>query len=155
MNFRQKTVVFLATGCFIGKIPIAPGTFGSIAGLPLCLILSMLTVWMAILCVGCFISIALLIAQMAASLIKKNDPGCIVIDEIAGMLVTFIGIPFNPLYVGAGFCIFRIFDIVKPFPARYLEKKLSGGAGIVFDDVAAGIYSNIVLQALTISLGAN
>jgi phosphatidylglycerophosphatase A len=85
-------------------------------------------------------------------MLKKKDPGCIVIDEIAGIMVTFIGLPFNITTAVPGFLIFRLFDILKPFPIRYIERKLSGGAGVVLDDVAAGIYSNLSLRVVILLL---
>ena len=148
MNFKQKSVIFLATGCYSGKIPFAPGAFGSMAGLPVCYLLSGLDMLPAILFTLCFIGIAVWISQKAEKLVNAKDPGCIVIDEIAGMMVALFGLPFTPVSASAGFFIFRAFDIVKPFPVRFLEKKLPGGAGVVFDDIAAGIYSNLALRAL-------
>ncbi len=148
MNYRQKSVIFLATGFYIGKIPFAPGTFGSIIGLPLCFFLSKIELPIAVLCTLVFILIAILIAHDAEKILNKNDPGCIVIDEIAGIIVTLLGMPFNLITVAAGFFIFRIMDIFKPFPIRVLEKRLTGGTGIVFDDVAAGIFGNLALRAM-------
>ncbi len=148
MNYRQKSVIFFATGFYIGKIPFAPGTFGSIIGLPLCFVLSKIELSIAVLCTLVFILIAILIAHDAEKILNKNDPGCIVIDEIAGIIVTLLGMPFNLITVAAGFFIFRIMDIFKPFPIRVLEKRLTGGAGIVFDDVAAGIFGNLALRAM-------
>ncbi len=140
--------MFLATGCFIGNIPFAPGTFGTILGLPLCFLLSRTNFLMAVFLTAIFIIFAILIAHDAEKILKKDDPGCIVIDEIAGLMITLFGLPFNVIYVSAGFAIFRFFDILKPFPIRLIERKLSGGTAIVMDDVAAGICSNLVLRIL-------
>jgi phosphatidylglycerophosphatase A len=85
-------------------------------------------------------------AHEAEIILKSEDPGCIVIDEIAGMLVTLIGLPFNMISVLTGFLIFRILDIWKPYPIRFIERKLSGGVGIVMDDIVAGILGNIILR---------
>ncbi len=148
MNYRQKSVIFFATGFYIGKIPFAPGTFGSIIGLPLCFVLSKIELPIAVFCTLVFILIAILIAHDAEKILNKNDPGCIVIDEIAGIIVTLLGMPFNLITVAAGFFIFRIMDIFKPFPIRVLEKRLTGGTGIVLDDVAAGIFGNLALRAM-------
>ncbi len=148
MNFREKSVVFLATGCFIGNIPFAPGTLGTILGLPFCFILSKTNFSIAVFLTAIFIIFAILIAHDAEKILKKDDPGCIVIDEIAGLMVALFGLPFNVIYAAAGFAIFRFFDILKPFPIRLIEKKLSGGTAIVMDDVVAGIFSNLVLRVL-------
>jgi phosphatidylglycerophosphatase A len=133
-------------------MPVAPGTFGTVLGFPLCFLLSGLDLLFAILLSLIFIIFAIWIAHDAERILKKKDPGCIVIDEIAGIVVTFLGLNFNMITAVAGFLIFRVFDILKPFPIRYLEKRLSGGAGIVMDDVAAGIYSNIALRAVVLLL---
>ena len=140
--------MFLATGCFIGNIPFAPGTFGTILGLPLCFLLSRTDFSIAVFLTAIFIIFAILIAHDAEKILKKNDPGCIIIDEIAGFMVALFGLPFNAIYASAGFAIFRLLDILKPFPIRLIEKKLSGGTAIVMDDVVAGIFSNIVLRVL-------
>ncbi|OEU62973.1 MAG: hypothetical protein BBJ57_12520 [Desulfobacterales bacterium PC51MH44] len=148
MNLKRKSVMFLATGCFIGNIPFAPGTFGSILGLPLCFLLSKFDFSVAVILTIIFIIFAIWIAQEAEKILKTEDPGCIVIDEIAGLMVTLIGLPFNIITATAGFLIFRILDVSKPYPIRSLERKLSGGPGIVMDDVAAGICGNLLLRVM-------
>lgn len=148
MNVKQKSVMFVATGCFIGNIPFAPGTFGSLMGLPLCFLLSKIDWKAALLLTILFILFSIRIAQTAENILKSEDPGCIVIDEIAGMMVTFIGLPFNMVNVVFGFTIFRVIDILKPYPIRLIEKKWSGGIGIVMDDVIAGICSNMLLRVV-------
>jgi phosphatidylglycerophosphatase A len=95
-----------------------------------------------------FIVFAVWIANDAEKLLKKKDPGCIVIDEIAGMAVTLFGLPFNLTTALIGFIIFRILDISKPFPIRALDKRVAGGVGIVIDDVAAGIFANLLLRLI-------
>ena len=152
MNFREKSVMFLATGCFIGNIPFAPGTFGTILGLPLCFLLSRTNFSIAVFLTAIFIIFAILIAHDAEKILKKDDPGCIVIDEIAGLMVALFALPFNVIYASAGFAIFRFFDILKPFPIRLIERKLSGGTAIVMDDVVAGIFSNLVLRVLLFAI---
>ncbi len=140
--------MFFATGCFIGNTPFAPGTFGTILGLPLCFLLAETELPVAVFLIVIFIIFAVLIAHNAEKILKKKDPGCIIIDEIAGIVVTFIGLKFNIISAVAGFIIFRFFDILKPFPIRFLEEKVPGGAGVVIDDIMAGIYSNLVLRVL-------
>ena len=146
MNFKQKTVMFLATGCYIGNISFAPGTFGSVLGLPLCFFLSKIDISIAVLLTLIFILCAIWIANEASKILKTEDPGCIVIDEIAGIILTLFGLPFNIISVTAGFLVFRALDIWKPYPIRFLENKFSGGIGIVLDDVVAGILSNLILR---------
>ena len=103
---------------------------------------------MAVLLTLIFILCAIWIASEAEKILKTEDPGCIVIDEIAGIILTLSGLPFNITSVTAGFLVFRALDIWKPYPIRFLENKLSGGIGIVLDDVAAGILSNLILRFL-------
>ena len=146
MNFKQKSVMFLATGCYIGNISFAPGTFGSVLGLLLCFFLSKIDFSIAVLLTLIFILCAIWIANEAEKIIDLKDPGCIVIDEIAGIILTLSGLPFNITSVTLGFLVFRVLDIWKPYPIRLLENKFSGGIGIVLDDVAAGILSNVILR---------
>jgi phosphatidylglycerophosphatase A len=148
MKIISRLFVGLATGGYIGFIPFAPGTFGSILGIPLFYFMSSLPIPAAFSLMIVFILFSIWVAGKAEKTLSAKDPGCIVIDEIAGMGVTFLAIPFN-IYLGIlGFIVFRFFDILKPFPVNYLEKRFSGGLGVVIDDVAAGIMSNIVLQII-------
>jgi phosphatidylglycerophosphatase A len=148
MNLKEEAVVFIATGLYIGRIPLAPGTFGSLVGLPFCFILTQLKLTQAIACTVLFIFFAVWIAGCAERLLAKSDPACIVIDEIAGMVAALIGLPFNPATVVCGFIFFRVLDILKPFPIRILDKRISGGLGIVLDDIAAGIFANLLLRII-------
>ena len=153
MKFRERAVLFLATGFFIGTVPVAPGTFGSIIGLPICYLISRLNILPAVICTVLFICFAIWIAAAAEEVFKKKDAGEIVIDEIAGLIVTFIGLPFTLKTMIAGFIIFRVFDILKPFPIRTFEKKVAGGFGVVLDDVLAGIYGNLILRLAIYIIG--
>ena len=146
MNFSERVVLFLATGFFIGTFPVAPGTFGSIIGLPICFLISRLDMLIGVISVILFILFAIGIAAAAEKVLNKRDAGEIIIDEIAGLIVTFVGIPFNLKTVIAGFILFRAFDIFKPFPIRLLEKKVVGGTGVVLDDILAGIHANLILR---------
>ena len=138
--------MFLATGCYIGNISFAPGTFGTVFGILLCFFLSKIDFSIAVLLTLIFILCAIWIANEAEKIIDLKDPGCIVIDEIAGIILTLSGLPFNITSVTLGFLVFRVLDIWKPYPIRLLENKFSGGIGIVLDDVAAGILSNVILR---------
>ena len=89
---------------------------------------------------------AVWIAQIAEQQLNRKDPGCIVIDEIVGQSIALFHLPLTWRHLPAGFLLFRLFDIAKPPPARYLESRLSGGWGVVLDDVAAGIMAHIVLR---------
>ncbi|UCD78704.1 MAG: phosphatidylglycerophosphatase A [Desulfobacterales bacterium] len=148
MNWREEVVVFLATGFYIGNIPYAPGTLGSLVGLPICFILAGLKLPQATAGALLLIFFAIWIANSAERVLDRTDPGCIVIDEVAGMVVTLIGLPFNLTTAVFGFFCFRILDILKPFPIRLMDKKLSGGLGVVADDVAAGILANLLIRVI-------
>jgi phosphatidylglycerophosphatase A len=148
MMNHKIVALFLATGCKTGYSPIVPGTAGSLVALLPCSVLSLLPLNISVIVLMAFIVLAVWAAEISESMIGQKDPGCIVIDEIAGMMITLIGVHFTWQSVTAGFIIFRILDILKPFPIRYLERTIPGGAGVVMDDVAAGIAAHIVLQIL-------
>jgi phosphatidylglycerophosphatase A len=150
MEIWKQSILFLATGFYAGYIPSAPGTFGTLVGLPFCFLLAFIGTKGAFFVTLIFICFAVGVAHQAEKNLQKKDPGLIVIDEMAGILVTFLAIPFNAETAVLGFYIFRILDIAKPGPIRYLEKRLPGGAGIVLDDVAAGIFANLILRSILI-----
>jgi phosphatidylglycerophosphatase A len=145
---KNAIALFLATGCKSGYSPVAPGTAGSLAALLPCGVLSLLPFPVSAIFLIAFIVLAVWSAELAESELGHNDPGCIVIDEIAGMMITLIGINFTWQSALAGFFIFRTMDILKPFPIRYLERTIPGGAGIVMDDVAAGVGAHLLLRLL-------
>jgi phosphatidylglycerophosphatase A len=153
MNFKGKTVLFIATGCGVGNIPFAPGTFGSLLGLIICFLLSMASVSAGAMIAIALILVSVWISERAEKMMGKKDPGSVVIDEVAGMVVTLIGIPFGASTAIAGFVLFRLLDIVKPPPVRFFQDDLPGGAGIVMDDVAAGIIANILLRVVCFVFG--
>ena len=153
MQIRRQGVLFLATGGYLGKIPAAPGTFGSLLGLPLAWLFSRLPAAGEIAAVLLFAAGAVWVSAEAEALLGRTDPGSIVIDEVAGMLVTFLLIPMTIGSAAIGFVAFRVLDITKPFPIRFLERKLSGGVAVVADDLAAGCAANLVIRGLAM-LGA-
>ncbi len=134
----------LATSLGVGYIPFAPGTFGSAAGLVLWALLP----WAPLPSVAATV-IVFAVGVWAAGIVErssgKTDPGIVVIDEVLGMLVTLLFIPVSWPVAFIGFVLFRIFDVLKPYPANRLEH-LHGGLGIMADDAMAGVYANIVLR---------
>lgn len=146
MLFRRHVIMCLATGCYLGRIPVAPGTWGSLLGIPLAYGLSFLPWQLMIPMTLLAILIAVWIAHIAERQLKRKDPGSIVIDEIVGQSIALLCIPLSFGTCAAGFILFRLFDIAKPPPARYLERRFDGGWGVVLDDVAAGIMAQIVLR---------
>lgn len=138
--------MFLATGAHVGRIPFASGTFGSLVGLPIVYLLSRTDWAVALILTAILVLFSVWIASLAERQLNAKDPGCIVIDEIAGMCVTMLAIPLTLTTCLAGFFFFRIFDVIKPPPARLMESRLPGGWGVVMDDVVAGIMANVVLR---------
>lgn len=157
MKLSRNQILFIAKGFNVANISVMPGTFGTLAGIPLCFLLSFLNTPAGLpfqaLFVTAFILFAVWIAEEAVSILNQKDPGCIVIDEIAGFAVTMIGVGFSLTSVILAFIAFRFFDILKPFPVKFLEDKIPGGAGVVLDDIAAGIMANIVLRIILALLG--
>jgi len=153
MQFGKRTVLLLSSGFGTGYIPVAPGTFGTLPALPLCYFLSTRPTWFSLVFTLAFIGAAIPLAHAGEKWMGRKDPGCIVVDEMAGMLVTLAGLPFNLYTAAAGFAVFRVLDIAKPFPVRYFDRNLSGGTGIVLDDVVAGIIGNITLRIAMYLIG--
>jgi phosphatidylglycerophosphatase A len=150
---KNDLVVFLATGGFSGFLPKAPGTWGTFAGLPLVLLIHKGNALFQTLAAGLFLLFAIWLAGRAEVLLGSPDAGPIVIDEMAGLLISFLWLPLSLPTVCLGFVLFRFFDIVKPPPIRTLERQLPGGWGVVMDDVLAGVYTNISLRVLLAWLG--
>ena len=133
-------MAILATGFGVGSIPTAPGTFGSLWGLPLVWGLQQLPPWGQYAApIVCF-AIGIPICGIAARRMGRKDPGAIVFDEIAAFPVVFLLVPINTVTAVVGFALFRLFDISKPWPAKRLER-LPGGLGIMADDFAAAVYA--------------
>jgi phosphatidylglycerophosphatase A len=146
MNFGKHALLFLSTGFYIGKIPFAPGTLGSLLGIPVWFVLSKFAPVISFVFLVLLIPVAIWAAHVSAKHLNQKDPGCIVIDETAGMVVTLAGLPFHWVVCVSGFVLFRLLDIFKPFPIRWIDQNLGGGTGIVLDDILAGIIGNITLR---------
>ncbi|MGV8079152.1 MAG: phosphatidylglycerophosphatase A [Syntrophales bacterium] len=142
----EKLIKAAATGLGLGYVPVAPGTAGTLLGIPLFLVLYPLSppIFLAAL-IGCTGS-AFWITGRAERIFQEKDSQKIVLDEIIGFLWTMGFISPTPAHLAAGFLLFRLLDITKPFPAGFLQRKAPGGYGVVLDDVAAGIYGNILLH---------
>ena len=136
----------------VGLIPGMPGTFGTVAAIPLYVAGSLLGPHyqfsiLLIIAVGAIWS-----SHRSQRILGSEDPPVIVVDEVAGFLLTTAFIPFTWSSVAGGFFLFRFFDILKPPPIKTIEKKLRGGIGIVIDDLLAGAYAHIVLRLLLFML---
>ncbi len=148
MNLSRKLVLGLATGGYVGYIPVAPGTFGSVVGIIVFWLIAFLELPIILLIMAIFTVFAIWVAHQAETILGVEDPGQVVIDEIIGMMTALVALPVLPLVWVAGFFLFRFFDILKPFPIGYLEKRCPGGLGIVIDDVIAGIAANLLLHGI-------
>jgi len=140
---------WLATGFGSGFSPVAPGTAGTLVAIPFALLLPAGYLAQTLVIAG-VTALAIWSAGVAARRFGLKDPGQIVVDEIAGYLVTVAFLPSGWLTLAVGFVLFRLFDIVKPPPCRWAET-LPGGLGIVADDLLAGVYANLVIRILCIS----
>jgi phosphatidylglycerophosphatase A len=140
----QAFALAVATALGVGYVPYAPGTFGSAVGLLLWWALPSSSLAQAAAIVAIFV-IGSWSGSVAERHFGREDPGQVVVDEVAGMLVTLFLVPVG--WIGAifGFFLFRISDIIKPYPANRLER-LPGGIGIMADDVMAAVYANLVLR---------
>jgi len=139
----------LATWFGVGHLPLAPGTWGSLAALPFAWGL-----WTAggAVALTAGAAAALTAGIWAAGTLERaggaKDPGHIVIDEVAGQWLTLAAVPADPLLYGIGFVLFRIMDVLKPWPANWIDRNVSGGAGVMLDDIAAGAYAGIALYLI-------
>lgn len=142
----RRLALFISTFGYIGYAPVAPGTFGSAAGL---------AVFFAVRSTGStaveigIIAVLFAIGIWAGTIAEHHfggvDPGPIVLDEVVGMLITLCLLPVNGIGVFVGFLVFRLLDVVKPFPSARFEK-LPGGLGVMADDGMAAIYGNLAMQ---------
>tara|TARA_R110002095_G_scaffold137609_2_gene119237 strand:- start:294 stop:776 length:483 start_codon:yes stop_codon:yes gene_type:complete len=139
---------FIAFGFGSGLAPKAPGTFGTLVAIPLYLILAPLSLINFLIVLALLSLFSFYIAGKSAEMLGVHDHGGIVIDEICGYLLTMALAPPGWYWVVTGFVLFRIFDIVKPWPINILDKRVSGGVGIVLDDLMAGIYALLSLELI-------
>lgn len=145
----MKTLLMaIATGFWVGNLPKAPGTWGSLAALLPWLLIRGFSLPMYLLTLLAVFIIGFFAAGSAEKILDRADAGPIVIDEMLGMFITLTLAPDHPLAWVLGFILFRIFDITKPFPVSWFDQRIHGGIGIMMDDVAAGIYAFVSLQLL-------
>jgi phosphatidylglycerophosphatase A len=149
----RRLAYLVATVGGVGRIPVVPGTFGTLAAVPLA--------WLAAvtsgpLLFGCVLAAVALLGTWAAGVVEQeegsSDPSMVVVDEVAGFLATVAFLPPSLLTYLAAFLLFRVLDITKPFPARRAEK-FHGGLGIMADDLIVGVYGNLILRAGLLLIG--
>ena len=148
---KDRISLFLASAGYIGLVPGAPGTYASVAAtLAFFLVYRINHQILPELHLSaiCIITLAgVLVSDRVGKTVGKEDPSFVVIDEVAGQLLTFLFVPVHWWTLASGTLLFRIFDIWKPFPLRKLEH-LKNGVGVMADDIGAGIYANLVLQII-------
>jgi phosphatidylglycerophosphatase A len=149
----DRLFMAIATGFGLGYLPKAPGTWGTLLALPIHYLIVQLPPLGYPAAIATIIVIAVLAAGAAEKIIDQPDPGLVVIDEVAGMLIAMIAIPASPLAWLLAFTLFRLFDILKPFPVNFFDQRCHGGLGIVLDDLMAGLYALATLQLLWFLLG--
>jgi phosphatidylglycerophosphatase A len=140
--------LLFATGFGVGYSPIAPGTLGTLLAIPVYYFLSAIPSPIYEITLIGFFFLSVWISENAEIFFGKKDDQRIVIDEMMGFLITMLWVPKTVRFIIIGFFLFRLFDILKPFPIRQLEKRLKGGYGVVLDDVIAGVYANIILHLI-------
>lgn len=145
-KLKNTIVDALATAGFVGRIGFAPGTWGTLWGIPLALAFAAVGPTAYLVLTLVFIFFSIVVAQLWESLHQRHDAGEVVIDEVAGYLVAFTWLPLHWVSFACAFLLFRLFDIWKPFPISWLDRRVGGGLGVVVDDLAAGLLANVILQ---------
>ena len=147
-SMLRSPAAFLALGFGSGLSPIMPGTCGTIAAIPIYILLHFLPAPLYFIAIALLFIVGIWICGVTAKKLKIHDHPAIVWDEIVGFLITMLLAPFNWLWILLGFILFRVFDIFKPWPVRYADKHLTNGFGIMADDLLAAIYALVILQII-------
>lgn len=142
-----KTALILSSWFGVGLIPVAPGTWGTLAAVPLFLGMQYIGFLYSVIFLIVFIPMAVWVSGISKQLLGRDDPPEVVIDEAAGFMLALFQLPLSWSSLTLGFLLFRVFDILKPFPIGRLER-MRGGLGIVADDLVAGIYANVCVRIL-------
>jgi len=140
-----RTALAFSSWFGAGLFPRAPGTFGTLAALPAAFLMDAAGPLGGGFFILAFIGCAVWAAGITERVLGRKDPPEVVTDEVAGYMVTLYLLPLSWVYLTGAFFVFRILDIVKPFPVNRMER-LSGGAGVVLDDVLAGVFANLILR---------
>jgi len=141
-------VLFLAFGFGSGLAKKAPGTFGTVAGIPVYLLMAQTDLLAYSVLTLLALLVGVWICDNAAKKLGEHDFGGIVWDEIVGLFITLWAVPVTWQNIGLGFVLFRFFDIVKPWPIKWVDRKVQGGLGIMLDDVLAGIFAALLLAVI-------
>jgi phosphatidylglycerophosphatase A len=149
----DKVALMVSMWFGAGLLPGMPGTFGTAGAIPLYFLVHFLHTRYQALFLMIIIIGAIWSSHRSQGILGSVDPREIVIDEVAGFLLSVLFIPFTVRNLITGFFLFRFFDILKPPPIKMIEKKVKGGCGIVFDDLVAGIYTYLSLRFFLSMLG--
>lgn len=147
----RAAIIFIASFGYIGYIPVASGTFGSLAAMPLFWVFAAIasaSPVSAILLLGALVAGACWVAGRADAYLQEHDSHKIVIDEVVGYIAAILFLPLSWQTALAAFFIFRVLDVIKPFPAGWIDANLPGGPGVVLDDVVSGVYTNLLMRGL-------
>ncbi len=144
----KHPVHLLSLGFGSGLAPYAPGTFGTLAAIPLYLLISPLSLTAYLMITISAFIVGVYACGITSSALGQHDHSGIVWDEVVGYLITMIALPDGWVWILAGFVLFRLFDIIKPWPIGWVDKRMSGGLGIMFDDVLAGFFALITLHLI-------
>lgn len=139
-------VAFFATAGFVGRLPKAPGTFGTLVAVPIAVLFTMMGPNFYLIATSIAIGFSIWISELHERNVGTHDSKEIVIDEVVGFLVAFTWLPLTLTSLAATFLLFRFFDIVKPYPISVLDRRVRGGLGVVVDDLAAGLATSLILQ---------
>jgi phosphatidylglycerophosphatase A len=141
--------ILLCTWFGCGLLRPGPGTWGTLGGLPFGIFLAVMGGWKALLAGTIIVTLlGWLVADKFEKETQTHDSSQIVIDEVAGVWLTLLAAPLSPLSVVASFILFRFFDILKPFPVSWCDRKIAGGLGVMVDDLAAALYAGLCLYGL-------
>lgn len=146
IGIGARVALILSTWFGSGYAPVAPGTFGTLAAIPLVILAGMTGGSYSFVILLMVTGVGIWASHRSRDLLAQEDPSQVVIDEVAGYLLTLFLLPVNWVTLTAGFFLFRFFDILKPWPVNRAEQ-LKGGLGIVMDDLVAGAYAQLILRA--------
>jgi len=147
-SYLKNPVHLLSLGFGSGLSPKAPGTMGTLAAIPLYLFLASLDLQWYLLITLLLSLLGIWFCAYTSAALKVHDHPGIVIDEFAGFLITMIAVPLSLYTLLLGFLLFRLFDIIKPWPIGWLDRKVHGGLGIMLDDIVAGIYALVSIHLI-------
>jgi len=149
-GYWKNPIHLISCGFGTGASPYAPGTVGTVLGVAIYLPMSYLPLPEYLLVTLAAFLLGVYVCGVTGKALGEHDHSGIVWDEVVGYMITMTAIPFDWLWMLVGFIVFRIFDVIKPWPIRVIDKKIKGGFGVMFDDVLAGIFAWVVMFFLVL-----